>query len=617
MVDEPIDSQLLRTYAEQRSEDAFSELVNRHVDLVYSASLRMVRDRHLAEDVTQAAFVALARNAPQLVHRAVLSGWLHRTAQNIAAQTVRSIERRRAREQEASVMNEVPDHDSEATWKHIAPHLDDALGALSDSDRDAVMFRYFERKSAEEMAQVLGISSDAAQKRVTRAVERLRGYFAQRGITFGTSGGLAATLANAVQAAPIGLAAAISKTAPLAAIAITATSGVSLTQSLVMTTTKKALIAAALAAAVGTGIYEAHQLSALRHQVSLLRQQAALVDPKASDRDRVDQQGASEVPNPHGAFGDPSGNRGQGSLVPGRSNPLNALFSSNGEVPAVPSDFLERWLASGRTNALDLLAARRAGQNAGYFAQALTHFPSDPRVLLAGDSFTGTPEAQRNRLDRLKSADPDNALVDYLSARNHLKEGRIEEALVELSAASGKQRFDDYSRDATLAVEELYLAAGFSPAEAKTYGTSQTTLPHLTGLKGLSQELARLQQDYLAAGNREGAEALARLGMQLGQRLRSSVGARCIVEELTGMAIEAQVLNALPPEGQYDFVPEGIPEYLDQISQRRTDLKGLWQDSESWLREATDSELVAYFDRVKMFGEVEALKWVGTRRGQP
>lgn len=611
MVDQPIDSQLLRAYAEQRSEDAFSELVSRHVDLVYSAALRMVRDRHLAEDVTQAVFVALARNAPQLVPRAVLSGWLHRTAQNIAAQTVRSIERRRAREQEASAMNEMPDHESDAMWKRIAPHLDDALGTLSEADRDVLMLRYFERKSAQEMAQVLGISSEAAQRRVTRAVDRLRGYFTQRGATLGTGGGLAATLTNAVQAAPVGLAATISKAAPLAAIAaIAATSGVRFTQLLVMTTTKKALIAAALAAAVGTGTYEAHQLSALRHQ-------AALTDQKASDRDHSDHEGISEVHTPRGALGEPSGTRSRGARVPSRSNPVDALLSSDGEVPPVPSDFLEHWLASGRTNALDLLAARRAGQNAGYFAQALTDFPNDPRVLLAGDSFNGTPEAQRNRLDRLKSADPDNALVDYLSARNHLKEGRIEKALVELSAASGKQRFDDYSRDATLAVEELYLAAGFSPAEAKAYGTSQTTLPHLSGLKGLSQELARLQRDYLAAGNLEGAEDLARMGMQLGQRLRSSSGARCIVEELTGMAIEAQVLNELPPEGQYDFVPGGIPGYLDQMSQRRTSIKGLWQDSEGWLREATDSDLVAYFDRIKMFGEVEALRWVGARRGQP
>ncbi|MCI0541451.1 MAG: hypothetical protein L0Z50_40140 [Verrucomicrobiales bacterium] len=117
----PTDSELLRDYAERRSEAAFAELVRRHVDLVYSAALRMVCDSHLAEDVTQGAFMALARSAPQLNGRAVLSGWLHRTAQNIAAQTVRTDVRRRAREQEAAAMNELLAHESDAGWEHIAP----------------------------------------------------------------------------------------------------------------------------------------------------------------------------------------------------------------------------------------------------------------------------------------------------------------------------------------------------------------------------------------------------------------------------------------------------------------------------------------------------------------
>src|SRR6266487_445132 len=115
------DPQLLRAYAESRSEAAFAELVRRHLDLVYSAALRMVCDPHLAEDVTQAAFVALAQNAHTLTHRAVLSGWLHRTAQNIACNTVRSEMRRRAREQEVAAMNELLSNQPDVSWDQIAP----------------------------------------------------------------------------------------------------------------------------------------------------------------------------------------------------------------------------------------------------------------------------------------------------------------------------------------------------------------------------------------------------------------------------------------------------------------------------------------------------------------
>src|SRR6266496_3674193 len=170
----------------------------------------MVCDPHLAEDVTQCVFLALAKNAAQLTDRPVLSGWLHRTAQNIAAQTVRTDVRRRAREQEAAAMNELLSAGSDVSWENIAPHLDAALGELSEPDRDALLLRYFERKSAREMAQTFGISDEAAQKRVSRAVEHLREFFAKRGVAIGASGLVVVISANAVQAAPVGLAVTVS-----------------------------------------------------------------------------------------------------------------------------------------------------------------------------------------------------------------------------------------------------------------------------------------------------------------------------------------------------------------------------------------------------------------------
>ena len=269
------DQQLLYDYAAHQSDAAFAELVRRHIDLVYSAALRMVGDTHLAEDVTQSAFVALAQNARQLTGRAVLSGWLHRTAQNLAANAVRSEVRRRAREQEAAVMNELLSAESDATWETIAPHLDAALGELNDAERDALLLRYFERKSAREMAAILGTSEDAAQKRVSRAMERLREFFSKRNVTVGASGLAVLISANAVQSAPIGLAATISAAAVLAGTVVSTSTAIAATKTIAMTTLQKTIVGAALIAVVGTGVFEAHQASQLRDQVQTLQQQQA------------------------------------------------------------------------------------------------------------------------------------------------------------------------------------------------------------------------------------------------------------------------------------------------------------------------------------------------------
>ena len=288
-VNDLTDQQLLRNYSEHQSEPAFAELVRRHVDLVYTAALRMVCDSHLAEDVTQGAFVALARNSPRLTDRPALSGWLHCTAHNLAANAVRSEVRRRSREQESVAMNELLSSESDAPWEAIAPHLDAALGELNEADRDALLLRYFEKKSAQEMAGILGISDEAAQKRVSRAVERLREYFSKHQLTIGASGLAVLISANAVQSAPAGLAAAISAAALFTGTAFTTATatGITVTKTIAMTVLQKTLVTLTIVALAGAGIYEVRQAAQLREQNQKLQQRLA---PLAEQVQRLQQQ---------------------------------------------------------------------------------------------------------------------------------------------------------------------------------------------------------------------------------------------------------------------------------------------------------------------------------------
>jgi len=285
-VTEQSDSHLLRAYAERRLEAAFSELVGRHVDFVYSAAIRMVRDSHLAEDVTQGVFIALAKQASSLTERATLTGWLHRTAQNIAAQTVRTTERRRTREQEAVAMNELISASPEASWEQIAPHLDAALGELTETDRDAVLLRYFDNRSATEMAGLLGISDAAAQKRVSRAVERLREVFARRGVTVGVGGLVVAISAHAVQAAPAGLAVTVSAAALAGAATTTSILVAATTKTIAMTMLQKAIVATTVTVLAGVGLYEARLAVQLHDQIQSLHQERASSDEQTRQLQR-------------------------------------------------------------------------------------------------------------------------------------------------------------------------------------------------------------------------------------------------------------------------------------------------------------------------------------------
>jgi RNA polymerase sigma factor (sigma-70 family) len=273
------DLNLLAQFTRDHSQDAFTALVNRHVNLVYSAALRQVRSPQLAEEVAQSVFADLARAAGKLKPDTLLTAWLYQVTRRTAIDVVRKESRRQLREQIAVEMNNMNAHESgtgfQPVWTEIEPLLDDAMATLEETDRSAILLRYFENKNLREVGETLGTTDDTAQKRISRAVERLREFFTKRNVTIGASGLAALISANAVQAAPVGLAATISAAAVLAGTAVHTSTVIAATKTIAMTTMQKTIIAALLAAAVGTGIYEACQASRLRNENQSLRQQTA------------------------------------------------------------------------------------------------------------------------------------------------------------------------------------------------------------------------------------------------------------------------------------------------------------------------------------------------------
>ncbi|MEO5803477.1 MAG: sigma-70 family RNA polymerase sigma factor [Verrucomicrobiota bacterium] len=263
------DSELLQQFARDRSEKVFATLVSRHVDLVYSAALRQVRSPQLAEDVAQTVFIDLSRNADKLTPDTILTAWLYRVTRRAAIDVVRSESRRQLREQIAVELADMNSPDT--NWNSIEPLLDEAMDTLDEADRSSILLRYFENKSLREVGQTLGTSDDAAQKRVSRAVERLREFFSKRGVTVGASGLAVVISANAVQAAPIGFALTISSA--LAGTTLASATTATAIKTIAMTTLQKSLITAIVVATVGAGIYEAREASTLRTRVQSLEQQ--------------------------------------------------------------------------------------------------------------------------------------------------------------------------------------------------------------------------------------------------------------------------------------------------------------------------------------------------------
>jgi uncharacterized protein (TIGR03435 family) len=200
---------LLREFAGQNSEPAFAELVRRHINLVYSVALRFTGNSGDAQDVTQAVFIILARKAAGLSARTVLTGWLYETTRFTAIRLLRTRARRQAHEQEAFMQSMLEKPADDNLWRQLAPHLEAAMSRLAERDRTLLALRYYENMTGAEAAVLLGMREEAARKQTNRALEKLRRFFAKRGVD-STAATIAESIsAHSVQAAPVALAKAV------------------------------------------------------------------------------------------------------------------------------------------------------------------------------------------------------------------------------------------------------------------------------------------------------------------------------------------------------------------------------------------------------------------------
>lgn len=291
---------------------------------------------------------------------------------------------------------------------------------------------------------------------------------------------------------------------------------------------------------------------------------------------------------------------------------LARMGTSESQENHLTESDIANYLAQNHTNALSLLTAFQASGDREFLRQAATNFPEDPLVQARVLVHNLYPNQRQEWLDALKRSAPENSLPNFLAARDFMDQGNPTAALAEINSAADKH-FDDYYRQSALGLEEAYLEAGRSPAEAKALGGSEILLPQLAPLKNLGVQLADLSADYGKAGDAASQQALLTGVYEMGSQLRENGNRGTLITSLVGLALQNIVLQHWPEGTPADIIQVPVADQLAANQQYRQNLKADNQLLTQWLPFASETEIVAYLDHRQSLGEENALKWLKDR----
>jgi len=269
---------------------------------------------------------------------------------------------------------------------------------------------------------------------------------------------------------------------------------------------------------------------------------------------------------------------------------------------------IDTYLTQNRRNAESLLAAFRASSDTTYLKEAEEKFPNDPRVAYAAIFKCDSPEERNQWLERLKQSDPGNALPNYFAALDALKSGQMDRAVQEITAASGKQQFQDYSMDFLQNAEDAYRSAGYSDADAKSIAATELLLPDLKELRDLGRQMVSLANSYRQSGDSASADAALQMNIALGQRFGGYPG-EPLVDRLVGIAIEHDALATMDPTTPYGTSGQTVQDRLNQLNSTRESLKSLAQQETGLFQRMTDQDVASFWDRWRTFGYEPTMRW--------
>lgn len=298
------------------------------------------------------------------------------------------------------------------------------------------------------------------------------------------------------------------------------------------------------------------------------------------------------------------------------ANALLSKLSQNGKNTKLTPEQLQTYLMENKRNAESLLIASRVSGDLNLLREAAKNNPGDPRVQFELATRGENDAERRAAIQALRQSAPDNAMGDYLSAMDHFKNKNPAAAMEDIKAAMGKGRMEDYATENLQGTEEAYLAAGYSATDAKTASMMGMMLPQIQQLNDLSNQLSGLQQGYLKANDAANAETVSRSGLAVAQQMQNQLGGRFIINDLVGIAMESRVLAGIDPSSVLDNSGITAGQRLEQLNQRRAEIKDLSSTNINILQSLPPRELMAYFDRAKIYGEARALEWLRAKYPQ-
>jgi hypothetical protein len=302
------------------------------------------------------------------------------------------------------------------------------------------------------------------------------------------------------------------------------------------------------------------------------------------------------------------------TVSPPEKTVLQRIAQNDTTVFKLSPEQIEAFLSKRRTNAETLLAAFNATGDKAFLRQAVELFPESAFVLASALAQDALPEQRSDLVAKFKELSPDNPLANYLSARDHLKQQQPDLALKEFQEAAAKNGFHDFTVERIQGLEEMYLAVGYSAAEAKALAMTSVHLPAVGQMRELGREMSRLQQQYASGGDGASAELLAKMGIALADDISGS-SARSLLGEIVGSIVEREFLKGLDPGRAYDFLAGPVNERVAELIEQEKRIRESSRFVDQWMRTASEAQLVSYFDRLKLYGEAGAITWARAQVG--